>query len=169
MAACVLFGQSLLCMFLLRNKEEVVFVQKNGVENRADDVASESWLLPTDSLNGAPFYLSNDMFGDFELTICRKIAIDLQQFFLFSFGSCTCADINELCHEFVQHFALLPFLKSLSWRALVEIKVLEVERQLWQVVLDLSFIPHIGSTALRGSCAFELIVKPTLLFCCHTL
>ena len=100
-------------MFLLRNKEEVVFVQKNGVENRADDVASESRLLPTDSLNGAPIYLSNDMFGDFELTICRKIAIDLQQFFLFSFGSCTCADINELCHEFVQHFALLPFLKSL--------------------------------------------------------
>lgn len=75
-------------MFLLRNKEEVVFVQKNGVEDRTDDVACESWFLFTDSLNGAPFYLSNDMFGDFELTICRKFAIDLQQFFLFSFGSC---------------------------------------------------------------------------------
>lgn len=53
-SALSLMGEILyLCMFLLRRKEEMVFVQENRIEYRFYDVTCESWLLSSDSLNGA--------------------------------------------------------------------------------------------------------------------
>lgn len=158
----------LLCMFLCRWIEEMVFIQENRIEYRSYDVASKPWLLSTDSLNRSPFNFSLNMSWNLELALCWKISVDLQKSFLFSFWSFTCTDLNELRHEFVQHFVLLPCFKRLSWRALSEIEILKVERQHWQVVLDLTFRSHIGGTAVRSCCTFELVVKLTFLFCSHT-
>ena len=53
-SALSLMGEILyLCMFLLRRKEEMIFVQENRIEYRFYDVTCESWLLSSDSLNGA--------------------------------------------------------------------------------------------------------------------
>lgn len=157
-----------LCMFLSRRKEQMGFVQEDRIEYRVNDITSESLLLPSNSLDGSPLHITLDIARYFELTVGWKIAIDFQKSLLHSFWSGTCADINEFPHEFVQHLTLLPFFNLLPWRTLVEVKVLEIEGHLWQVILNLPFCPYIGSTAIRSSSAFELAIELTLLFCCHT-
>ena len=67
-----------LCMFLLRGEEEVVFVQEDRIEDRADDVTCQSGLLSTDALNGAPCHLALNVLGKAELTIVGEVAIYLQ-------------------------------------------------------------------------------------------
>ena len=145
----------------------MVFVQENWVEHRIYDITCKPWLLTSDSLDGSPFHIALNIARNFELAVGREIAIDFQKPFLQSFRSGACTNINELPHEFVQQLLFLPFFERLSRRTLVEIKVLEIERQLWLLVIYLAFIPYIGSTAIRGNCALELIVKLTLPFCCH--
>ena len=67
-----------LCMFLLRGEEEVVFVQEDGIEDRADDVTCQSGLLPTDALDGAPCHFTLNVLGKAELAVVWEVAIYLQ-------------------------------------------------------------------------------------------
>ena len=157
-----------LCMLLRGRKEEMVFIQENRIEHRVYDVTCKPWLLASDSLDGSPFHIALNIARNFEFAVGREIAIDFQEPFLQSFRSSACTNINELPHEFVQHLLFLPFFECLPRRALVEIKVLEIERQLRLLVIHFALIPHIGSTTIQSSGALEFVVKLTLLFCCHT-
>lgn len=157
-----------LCMFLRRRIEKMVFVQEYRIEHRFYDVTSKPWLLAADFPNRPPRNLAFDMRRNFEVAVFWEITIYLQESLLYSFLSCKRAYFNKSPYKFIKHFLFLPFFKSLSWRALVEIEILEVKRQLWLFIFHLTLISHIGSTAFGSNSAFELILKLTLLFCCHT-
>ena len=117
-----------LCMFLRRRIEQMVFVQKYRIEYRFYDVTCKPWLLTADFPNRPPRNLAFDMRRNFEVAVFWEITIYLQESLLYSFLPCKRAYFYKSPYKFIKYFLFLPFFKSLSWRALVEIEILEVER-----------------------------------------
>ena len=117
-----------LCMFLRRRIEQMVFVQEYWIEYIFYNITSKSWLLTTDFPNRSPRYFALDMRRNFEVAVFWEITIYLQESLLYRFLSCKRAYFYKSPNKFFEHFLFLPFFKSLSWRALVEIEILEVER-----------------------------------------
>ncbi len=60
----------------------MILIQKYRIENGANDVTGEAWLLTSDSLNGTPFHITLNVARYFELAVGWKSSINLQKPFL---------------------------------------------------------------------------------------